>query len=192
LSLYGSFSTSYSSTTFRPEGGPVDLGYLPTGAITQSGEPVLAPRTFQQYGRTPFPNQINDNIGKTLGINLSVPIFSGFSAHNSVNRARLNLKNSEVYAQQTKNTVYKSIQQAYNDAISSQKKYGATSKSLESYQEAYTYADKKFNAGLSSSLEFLTATNNLTKAKTDQLQAKYDFIFKIKILDFYAGNPLTF
>ena len=64
--------------------------------------------------------------------------------------------------------------------------------SVQSLQEAYTYAEKRYNAGLTSSLEFLTATNNLTRAKIDSLQARYDLIFRVKVLDFYAGRPLAF
>ena len=109
-----------------------------------------------------------------------------------MSRSKLNYLNAEVTAQQTKNTVYKSIQQAYNDAVSSQKKYIATTKSVESLKEAYLYADKKYAAGISNSLELLVASNSLTRAQSEQLQAKYDFIFKVKILDFYAGNPLVY
>ena len=99
---------------------------------------------------------------------------------------------AETNSQQAKNTVFKSVQQAVADANAAQKKYQALAKSVTALNEAYGYAEKRYNAGLTSSLEFLTATNNLTRGKVDLLQAKFDLIFKIKILDFYAGNPLVF
>ena len=163
LSMYGSYSSGYSSAAQNLLGKP-----------------------------TPFKDQLNNNLARSLGLSLNVPIFSGWSAHTSINRAKITVLNAQLNADITRNQVFKSIQQAYTDAVSAQKKYYATQKSEEALQEANLYADKRFNAGLSSSLEFLTATNNLTKAKTELLQAKYDYIFKLKILDFYAGNPLTF
>jgi outer membrane protein len=164
LSMYGSYSTGFSSAT-------------------------ISPSTFE---RTPYKDQLDNNLTKSLGISLSIPIFNGWSAQSNVSRSRINMMNATLSADITRQQVYKSIQQAYTDAKSAQKKYDATLKSSEALEEAYQYAEKRFNAGISSSLEFLTATNNLTKAKTELLQAKYDFIFKVKVLDFYAGNPLTF
>jgi len=163
LSMYGSYSTGYSSASQN-----------------LAGE------------RTPIKDQFDNNLARSIGLSLNVPIFNGWSAHTSINRARIGVLNAQLNADILRNQVFKSIQQASTDAISAQKKYAATQKSTEALTEAYEYADKRFNAGLSSSLEFLTATNNLTKVKTELLQAKYDYIFKIKILDFYAGNPLTF
>ncbi len=163
LSMNGSYSSGYSSASQNIKGE-----------------------------RTPFGKQLDNNLARSLGLSLNIPIFNGWSAHTSITRAKIGVMNAQLNAQITRNQVYKSIQQAYVDAISAQKKFAATEKSTDALQEAYLYADKRFGAGLSSSLEFLTATNNLTKAKTDLLQSKYDYIFKLKILDFYAGNPLTF
>ena len=128
----------------------------------------------------------------SFGLSLSIPIFNGLSSQSNVKRAKLNLENSRYAAQLTRNQVYQSIQQAHSDAIAAKKRYDATSKSLSAFEEAYQYSEKRFNAGLINSLEFLTANNNLTRTKVELLQAKYDYIFRLKVLDFYAGNPLTF
>jgi outer membrane protein len=109
-----------------------------------------------------------------------------------VARARLNLENAKYTAQLTRNQVFQSIQQAHADAVAAKKRYEATQRSQQSFEEAYSYAEKRYNAGLTNSLEFLTATNNLTRTRVELLQAKYDYIFRLKVLDFYAGNPLTF
>ncbi|NNM15416.1 MAG: TolC family protein, partial [Bacteroidia bacterium] len=94
--------------------------------------------------------------------------------------------------QLVKNSLFKSIQQAHNDAVAALKKHQASEKSVKALRESFTYTEKKFNVGLLTSLEYLTATNNLAIAESDLLQAKYDLIFRIKILEFYNGNPLTF
>ena len=192
LTMFGSLSTGYSSTTRNMEGSPKNLGFYPTGYLTASGEDVLAPVFQSTYVKTPFQTQFDNNITKALGVSLSIPIFNGMSSRYRVSNAKLNLMSAETSLQQTKNTVFKSVQQAVADANAAQKKYQALTKSVEALNEAYSYAEKRYNAGLTSSLEFLTATNNLTRGKVELLQAKYDLIFKIKVLDFYAGNPLAF
>lgn len=193
LTLFSSYSTGYSSTTLQPDGQSEYLGLQPTGAFTQGGEPILAPAfSTPEFTKTSFSDQLDNNRTTTLGLNLSVPIFSGLSSRYNVTRARIAMLQAEASSELLRNTVYKSIQQAYADAVAAGKKHEASEKAVESFTEAFNYAEQRYNAGLSSSLEYLTATNNLTRAKTDLLQAKYDLIFKTKILDFYAGNPLTF
>ena len=87
--------------------------------------------------------------------------------------------------------LYKDIQQAYTDAIAALKKYNATQKNVDALQEAFRYSENRFNLGLVNSLDYTTAKTRLTKAEADLLSAKYEFIFKSKILDFYQGNPLS-
>jgi outer membrane protein len=192
ITMFGSLSTGYSSTTRNLDGTPQYLGFFPTGYVTASGEDVLAPAFKTNYVKTPLSTQFDNNVTKAVGMSLSIPIFNGFSSRYRVSNAKLNLLSAETNLQQAKNTVFKSVQQAVVDANAAQKKYQALDKSVTALDEAYKYAEKRYNAGLTSSLEFLTATNNLTRGKVDLLQAKFDLIFKIKILDFYAGNPLAF
>lgn len=191
ITLFGGVSSGISTAT-RTLKGTTYIGNLPTGAITSNGDIVLSPAFSYAYDQTPFQDQLKQNYSKNFGLSISVPIFNGLSTYTGVRRASLGLENSRISSELTRNQVYKSIQQARTDAIAAQKKLNATSKSVESLQEAYTYAEKRYNAGLTSSLEFLTATNNLTRAQIETLQARYDLIFRIKVLDFYAGNPLAF
>jgi outer membrane protein len=192
LTMFGSLSTGYSSTTRNLNGTPQFLGFFPNGYTTASGDVVLAPAFKTDYVKTPLSTQFDNNVTKAVGVSLSIPIFNGFSSRYRVSNAKLNLLSAETSLQQTKNTVFKSVQQAVADANAAQKKFQALTKSVTALNEAYMYAEKRYNAGLTSSLEFLTATNNLTRGKVELLQAKFDLIFKIKVLDFYAGNPLAF
>ena len=192
ITMFGSLSSGYSSLTRNLDGAPQFLGFFPNGLTTANGDIVLAPAFKTDYVNTPLSTQFDNNITKAVGVSLSIPIFNGFSSRYRVSNAKLNLLSAETNSQQAKNTVFKSVQQAVADASAAQKKYQALAKSVTALNEAYGYAEKRYNAGLTSSLEFLTATNNLTRGKVDLLQAKFDLIFKIKILDFYAGNPLVF
>lgn len=166
LTAFGQLSSFYSSSSKKFTGGGLE--------------------------DNPYKDQLDENYNKAFGLSLSIPIFNGLSSQSNVKRAKLNLENSRYAAQLTRNQVYQSIQQAHSDAIAAKKRYDATSKSLSAFEEAYQYSEKRFNAGLINSLEFLTANNNLTRTKVELLQAKYDYIFRLKVLDFYAGNPLTF
>lgn len=192
LSMFGAISSGYSSTSRSIDGLPTFLGYAPNGEVTQNGELVQSPIFSTSFKRTAFSDQIDNNLNKSVGLSLNVPLFNGFSTKNNVTRARINYMNAQVSEEQVKNTLFKSIQQAYTDAIAAQKKYYAGEKNVVALQESYDYSKKRFEAGVSNSLEFLTSTNNLTKGKVDLLQSKYDYIFKVKVLDFYAGIPLTF
>lgn len=88
--------------------------------------------------------------------------------------------------------LYKTIVQAYADAQAALNKFASAKTALEASQQSFTFAEQKFNAGSVSSFDYNNAKNRVLKAQADLLNAKYDFIFKLKVLDYYQGKPLTF
>lgn len=138
----------------------------------------------------PFDVQIKNNASTYVGLNLSIPIFNGLQTRKGVSNAKINLSSSQIDLENQKNSLYKDIQQAYADALAALKKYKSTQKSLQALEEAFRYSEQKFNLGMVTSIDYTTAKNKLAKAQTDLLQAKYEFIFKSKILDFYKGETL--
>jgi len=140
----------------------------------------------------PFNDQMADNYNKYVGLSLSVPLFNGWSTESSIKRSKINLENVRYTDQLTKNSVYKSVVQAHADATAALQKFYASQKAATSTNEAFVYAEKKYNVGMLSSIEFLNVRNNKSKAESDFLQAKYDFIFRLKVLDFYLGKSLAF
>ena len=138
----------------------------------------------------PFETQIRDNASTYIGFSLSIPIFNGLQTRKGVSNAKINLSSSQIDLENQKNSLYKDIQQAYADALAALKKYKSTQKSLQALEEAFRYSEQKFNLGMVTSIDYTTAKNKLAKAQTDLLQAKYEFIFKSKILDFYKGEAL--
>lgn len=138
----------------------------------------------------PFDVQIKNNASTYVGLNLSIPIFNGLQNRKGVSNAKINLSSSQIDLENQKNSLYKDIQQAYADALAALKKYKSTQKSLQALEEAFRYSEQKFNLGMVTSIDYTTAKNKLAKAQTDLLQAKYEFIFKSKILDFYKGETL--
>jgi outer membrane protein len=192
LSAFGSLSSNFTNQASTIDGLPVLVGYIPTGAVTTTGEQVLQPQYSYQYKDTPIDKQLNNNFGKAVGISLAIPIFNGWSVNNNISRSKLNFENAKLSLQITKNNVYKTIQQAHADALAALNKYNAATKSADALQRSFTYTEKKYNAGLLNSLDYVTSRNNLTRAQSDLLQAKFDFILKLKVLDFYLGKPLAF
>lgn len=192
LSAFGSLGSGFSSQTKRAtKDGSRLVGFFPNGSVTSAGDTVLSPVFTTALENTPYNDQANQNYNKSFGFSLSVPLFNGWSAEGNISRAKLNKDNVKLADDLTNKQVYKSIQQAYADAIGAQKKYAAAQKSKDALKSSYSYTEKKYNAGLLSSLDFLTVKNNLAKVESDFLQAKYDYIFRVKVLDFYAGKPLT-
>lgn len=100
------------------------------------------------------------------------------------------MDNAQLNLETEKNTLYKDIQQAYTDAVGAQKKLAANLKNKLANEEAFRYSENKFNVGLINAFDYITAKNNFSKAETNLLQAKYELVFKYKILDFYKGVPL--
>ena len=192
LSLSGSISSGYSSSRLIPVSSTtVDrlVGKVNVGGTDYD---IITPVSVPNYGTYAFGDQFNDNISQQIGINLSIPIFNRFQARNSVSRAVLGLKQAEANAQLSRNELRQKIQQAYADATASQKKFTAAKKQLNAFERAYRNAEIRFNNGIMNNTDFSVAKNNYTKAQSDIIQAKYDYIFKLKILDFYQGKPITF
>ncbi|MGV8140023.1 MAG: TolC family protein [Mangrovibacterium sp.] len=140
--------------------------------------------------KIPFDTQLKGNDQYGVGFNLSIPVFNKFQTRTQVKNAELQAMNQELELQNTKNVLRTEIEQAYTNALAALKKYIASNKAVESMQEAFRYTEEKFNVGMVNSVEYNQAKNNLTKASSDLAQAKYDYIFRSKILDFYNGVPI--
>ena len=192
LSAFGSLSTNYSNQATSLDGSPVFTGYVPSGAVTSSGEQVLQPVFNYKYIDTPLKDQLNNNFGKAIGFNLSISLFNGWVINSNIKRSKLSFENARLNALQTKNTVYKNVQQAHADAIAALNKYAAANKSVAAQEKAFLYTEKKYNAGLLNSIDYVNARNNYTKSQSDLIQSKFDLILKIKVLDYYLGKPLSF
>jgi len=134
-----------------------------------------------------FFDQLRDNASKSIGFNLNIPIFNNFQVRDAVSSAKINIIKSQTNIDITKNQIYKDIQQAHVNASASLQKYFASQKASASTTEAFKYAQQKYDLGLISSMDYNNTKAKLTKTQSDLLQAKYDYVFRLKILDFYRG-----
>ena len=136
---------------------------------------------------TDFWQQINDNKGMNAGFSLNIPIFNGFAISNEVKNQRLNVMKAEFAKEQTELTTQKNIYQAYNDAANAKKLYEATEKTAQAKQQAFSYAQERHNVGLMNTFDFSQAKYQYENAQNDYVKAKYNYIFKIKVLEYYFG-----
>ena len=134
---------------------------------------------------TDFWQQINDNKGMNAGFSLNIPIFNGFAISNEVKTQRLNVMKAEFAKEQTELTTQKNIYQAYNDAANAKKLYEATEKTAQAKQQAFSYAQERHNVGLMNTFDFSQAKYQYENAQNDYVKAKYNYIFKIKVLEYY-------
>jgi outer membrane protein len=134
--------------------------------------------------------QLEGNDGISYGLSLNIPIFNAFSTSNSIKRAALNVKRSELQYEQTKLDLESAVNQAYNDVKTFAKAYEAAQKSLDARRLAYQYAKERFEVGLMNSFDFSQAQARLDNAEATVIRTKYDYIFRLKILEFYFGIPM--
>jgi outer membrane protein len=123
---------------------------------------------------------------------LSIPLFNGWSTRSNISRSKLNLENAMLQDESTKKQVYKSVVQAHADAVAAVNRYSASQKAFDAAKESYSYASRKYEVGLISFIEFINIRNNRSRAESELIQAKYDLVFRIKVIDFYLGKPLAF
>lgn len=140
----------------------------------------------------PFENQFKDNVNKSVGLTLSLPLFNGLQTYTSVKNAKLNALNAKYGQDLAEQNLYKTIAQAYANARAALNKYAAAKTSVDASEQSFNFAQQKFNVGAISALDFNLAKSRLANAQSTLIQAKYDYIFKLKVLDYYQGKPLTF
>ncbi len=196
LVLFGSLNSNYSSVAkdfLNPNTSEaMTVADNPIPVLINGEDASLT--TFSIDGVT-FPNkpyfdQINENFGQTVGLSLSVPIYSNSSNRIAMERARITTLNAEVTNRQINNQLKTDIQSAIANARAGKRSYEAAQRSVEAAEGAFENAQKRFDLGAINSLEYTTARNNLDQAQTELIRSKYQYVFFLKIIDFYQGNPI--
>lgn len=189
LSLSGSLSSFY--TTQNTQGVGAGNNSLRQIGIDSFGVPVYAPfTTFNQTEVVPFSNQFDRNLGKAFGFTLSVPLFNGWQVNNTIRKQYINQLSAKLTLKQTELDIYKNINQAYLDLTSAHKRYQSSLASYDANQEAFTLADTQFNLGALNTVDYLAIKNQYLQAQTSMLQARYELLFRKKVIDFYTGKSL--
>ncbi|MFT7232450.1 MAG: outer membrane protein, partial [Cyclobacteriaceae bacterium] len=139
-----------------------------------------------------FSTQFKNNLSKQLSMNLSIPIFNNLRNSSNVQRQKIALRQAEINVLEQQNFLRQTVETAHNDANAAAKVYSASQKQVDALVETFRSIENQYNFGAANFTEYQVASNNLFGAKSDLVRAKYDYIFKIKILDFYLGKTLSF
>lgn len=194
LSIGGSVSTNYSNQA-RDFANPID-----PEVVLSNPQPVVlngqdANLSFYDvkvagYPIKTFGDQINENFGQSVGISLSVPIYSNHRNKLNMERARLTALNTEVTNQQLRQNLKADVQLAIANARAAKQSYEASLRSVEAAQGAFDNAQRRFDLGVINTLEYTAAGNALELAKVTLIQSKFQLIFNSKIVDFYLGKEI--
>jgi outer membrane protein len=192
FSLFGSLGASYnnksqqaiSKTTVNPPIGKVTIGGTDYTVFPPSPYDVF------NYGDISYFDQLNQNFRQSIGISLSIPILNGGNLRANWQRSKLTLSQYELTKEQNSQTLKQDIYKAYSDARAALEKFSANKKAVDASQKAYDFAKKRFDLGLLSTYDLLNTQNTLLQAKTNLLYAHYDYVFKIKLLEFYKGQGI--
>ncbi len=165
-----------------PTIGDVNVGGV--GYKVTSSYPV---NTYSSYAKPNMFTQIGDNFRQAIGLGINVPIFNGGSARANIERSKLDIASNDLQIEKDNMQLKQDIYNAYVSAAGALQKYNANVKSLETAQKSYTYASKRYDLGLLQSIDLITNQNNLFRAKLDVVNSKTEYVFRMKVLEFYKG-----
>ena len=199
LQFGGSLGTNFANTNSKVT-NVVFTGYTPAGPngpvanINGTNYPILTPEFAVTTGNKSFSEiwtgwgtQVDNNFRQNLGISISVPIANGGLARINHERAKLNYKNAETVKELSDQTLKNNIYTAYANAVAALEKFNATRISVSSTQKTMEFSQKRYDLGLLSTFDLITAQNNYTRAKLDMAYSQFDYVFKMKVLEFYKG-----
>lgn len=166
-------------------------GYWPTLGLGLSYSNGFNHVYKDNYSNPAISRQLKNNQRQAISFSLSVPIFDRFVTRNRVRAARLNIENQSLILDNVKLALYKEIQQAFQSATAAQAKFTSTETALEAAEKSFVYAQERYDIGKSTVFELNEAQTKLLTSRSEQIQAKYDLIFRAKILDFYQGREIN-
>lgn len=191
LSLFSGLSSQTSSAQKIKQTGSA-LRQDTIGHVNGSSQfPVITPYNAPVYGPYSFSDKLNDQFSQSVGLSLQIPIFNRFTARTNVKKARINFENASVNTQIAKNNLTKTIYQAVLDARASANQYQSAEQTYQANKDAFNVIQQRYNVGLVNSLDYNTSLTNLNTSQNNMIQARYQMIFRSKVIDYYLGNPIT-
>lgn len=198
ISAFGSLGSNYGYYQ-SPFYKQVFSGYEPSGLVISDGQggyvdvqkPVFVSGARDGYIKAPsFGSQLSDNFGQQVGIGINVPLFNGWQTKANIERSKINIRNIEYQKEADNQTLKQNIYQAYNAAMVAREKFTSSSRAVEAAQKSYDFASKRYNVGMLGTLELITNQNNLFRTKLESAANQFDYVFKMKVLEFYRGLGL--
>jgi len=193
LAISGNFFTNYSDQNRRFLGREiVPEEYSPIGyVLSDPSLIVVTPGTTSSFEDISIPTQWADNRSWAAGFNINIPIFNGWQTNSNVQRSKITKDLAEISATETRNVLRQTIETAYNDAQAAIKVFDAAKKQVAALEESFRATETSYNLGALNFVDYQISSFNLFSARSNLVRSKFDYIFKLKVLDFYLGNPLT-
>lgn len=189
LSLFGQLGTNYSSAARTSvAAGVTDVVTSDYVVVNGNNSPVITKQTNYNSQKIDFFKQYNNNLGTFFGVSLQVPIFSSFQSRTKVKQARLEEKRTGYVAENTRIQLRQAIEQAHLNMTTAWEKYKILTGQVTAFEESFRAADIRFNLGALNSVEYLIVKNNLDRATVNLTSARYDYLLRTKVLDFYQGK----
>ncbi|MEP6727823.1 MAG: TolC family protein [Bacteroidota bacterium] len=192
ISLFGNLGASFNNKAQQVTGSSNFIS--PLGKVTVGGTNYDVfpnqPFTNYTYGKIGYFNQLNQNFRQSAGISLNVPILNGGQLRTQYERSKLSVKNLELQQEQDNFTLKQNIYQAYTAAVAALQKFEANKITVINTQKSFDYATKRYNIGLLNTIDLIITQNNYFTAKLNQVYSQFDYVFKMKVLEFYKGQGI--
>lgn len=196
VSLFAGLGTNYANNKIP------SVLQVPTGSLDTTGAKVNVNGTLYDVitpgfrnvittSTTPYGTQLSDNFRQNVGIQVNIPLFNNGVAKTNWQKSKLNVSALQLQKDQDLISLKQNIYSAYNDASTAIQKYQADIKGLQTAEKAFNYSQKRYDVGLLPTLDLLTNQNNLNRARVQLVQAQVDYIFRLKLLEFYKGKGIT-
>ena len=199
ISVSSNFNSNYSSYANRERQfydgfsmEPTTIGYLTNDPIQTVSSLSLVPNVIGSDKNFTVLEQWKDYLSKSLSFSISIPIFNRYQVSGNIKRAKLNKELADINVIEARNQVRQTIESSYNDALAASKTYNASIKQVRALEESFRIIKSQYDLGSVNYTEYQIANNNLVRAKNDLISSRYDYIFKVKVLDFYQGKELNF
>lgn len=188
-SRYSSLFPDQQNMSVSPTGKFDTLGFV---EVTPGNVvPAVRPSFNVTLPNTPFGRQLFDiNLSQAVGLNLSIPLFNNRQLRTAWDRAKLNAETIKLQLEGDNLTLQQDIYTAYNDAVNAVQRYNAAQKAVEASEKAFNFSQRRYDVGLLQTIELITNQNNLYRTRLDAVSARYEYVFRMKLLEFYKGQGL--
>jgi outer membrane protein len=191
LSVNGNVNTNYSSaatqSAFVNATEVVTDDYVVIGGVKSN---VVTRQMNFRNDKIQYNKQLDNNLYTTVSLDLRIPLLNSFTARNRVKRAAIELKNSDYVAESTRIQLWQAVVQAYANMTAARNRYQALLRQVEAFAASFRTAEIRFNEGVETAVDYIIAKNNLDRANSNLINARYDYLLRTKVLDYYRGRPL--
>jgi outer membrane protein len=189
VSLFGQLGTNYSSAAQRSlPVGTSDVATTNFVEVNGNRFPVFRKETSFKEDKIGYFNQLGNNLNSFVGVNVQIPIFTAFQSKTLVNLAKIQEKSAATLSESLKLQLKQAIEQAHLNTTTAYDRFAILTRQVQAFQQSFNAAEKRFTEGVIHSVDYLIVKNNLDRARANWVNARYEYLLRVKVLDFYKGK----